>query len=161
MAPSLSKLCFKSINRPIDNNKLWLGKPILGSHKTWRGPIFSPLVSLMVFALQQYLYQFAWFAKISLINYPEYSVYLGLIFGIGVVLGELINSFAKRRASYPPGKSFIPFDQIDYTLGSLFLTSFFLWPGWDVAICVVIIGLVLHILINLLGYLLKIKRNKL
>jgi len=161
MAPSLSKLWIKSLGQPIDRGKTLGGKPIFGSHKTWRGPVFSPLVSFLIFALQKYLYQYESFAKISLIDYDKHSILIGFLFGFGVVLGELINSFIKRRISLQPGRSFIPLDQIDYTLGGLALSGIFLQPGWDVALTVISTGFVLHIVFNLLGYLIKIKKNKL
>ena len=115
MAPVLMKFWFKGLARPIDNGKTWRGKPLFGRSKTWRGLIFASLFGVMTFGLQQYLYNFESIREISLFNYNQYSLWLGLLMGLGAILGDLLKSMAKRRFNLAPGKSWIPFDQIDYS----------------------------------------------
>lgn len=146
---------------PIDLGKSFRGKRILGDNKTWRGAFFGVIIGLLTFWLQKYLYQFAFFHNISLFNYQEGHWLLGFLLASGAILGDLIKSFFKRRVNIAPGQSWIPFDQIDYTICAIALGSFIFFPGWSIAAGVVAIGFLLHILLNLIGYLLKMKRGKL
>lgn len=146
---------------PIDLGKSFRGKRILGDNKTWRGAFFGILVGFLVFLLQKYLYQFNFFHDLSLFDYPKMSWLFGLLLSSGAILGDLIKSFFKRRVNIAPGQSWMPFDQIDYTICAIVLGSFIFFPGWSIAAGVVAIGFLLHILLNLIGYLLKMKRSKL
>ncbi len=161
MSPVLMKFWFKGIAKPVDCGKTWRGKPILGKSKTWRGYLFAPVFGLIIFGLQRYLYQFEAIQKVSFFNYHEQIIWLGALLGLGAILGDSLKSFFKRRAGLPPGQSWIPFDQIDYTIGGLGLGAIVFWPGWVAFFTTVVTGLFLHLIINLFGYFIKIKKNKL
>lgn len=160
IAAALSKH-FNILKIPVDFGKSFGGKRIFGDNKTWRGVLFGLIIGLLTFWLQQYLYQFTLFQKISFINYQDYNWTLGLTLALGAILGDLIKSFFKRRINIPPGQSWIPFDQIDYTIGSLTLASLIYFPGWLVIITTIAFGFFLHILCNLIGYFFKLQKNKL
>jgi len=117
---------------PIDFSKKWKdGKRILGDGKTWRGLISGTFIGMTA--------GFGLVVAASYINTSEYS-YLNLtnfegsplmfpiIFSIcfGALLGDIIESFFKRRIGRDRGDDWIPFDQIDFILGVLlfsFVTS--------------------------------------
>lgn len=149
------------LNYPVDFGRSWRGKRIFGDHKTWRGVIFGTLAGLLFFWLQWYLSKFGFFQRISLFDYSQSSWLVGFLLASGAVWGDVVKSFFKRRKNLAPGQPWIPFDQIDYTLGALLLTSLVYFPGWGVAIFIVVFGFLLHILFNLLGYMLRLQRNKL
>jgi len=136
-------------NYPVDFYKSWQGKRIFGDHKTWRGIIFGTLSGILIFWLQQYLYRFDFFQSLSLVDYDQQTWLFGLLLASGAVWGDVVKS------------SWLPFDQIDYTTGALVAISFVYFPGWPIAIFIVVFGLALHIIFNLLGYLLKFQKNKL
>lgn len=133
------------------NYFLWLAKPVsvnwFGSHKTWRGLITATLLGGIFGACYA-----------AQINYP---LWFGFPLAAGAILGDLIKSFFKRRIKIAPGKSWVPFDQVDYVfggiiLGGIFFPELFQVPG----MIIVFIGLIMHPLVNWLGYILKIKPNK-
>ena len=87
--------------------------------------------------------------------------------GIGYVLGELPNSFVKRQLDITPGKTgggplgalFFLVDQADSILGS-FLVGWIVWvPPLRVAAAIVLWLTALHIVLNVLLYLARVRRN--
>ena len=148
-------------NYPVDFGRSWRGKRIFGDHKTWRGILFGTLAGLLFFWLQQFLDRFGFFHNLSLFDYPRTSWFVGLLLASGAVWGDVVKSFFKRRVNIEPGRPWIPFDQVDYTVGALFLTSLVYFPGWAVVTFIVVFGFILHILFNLIGYVLRLQRNKL
>jgi len=146
---------------PIDFGGNFRGKRIFGDNKTWRGAFFGIFVGFLVFLLQKYLYRYNFFHDLSLFDYSKMSWLFGLLLSSGAIIGDLIKSFFKRRVNIAPGQSWMPFDQIDYTICVIALGSFIFFPGWPIAFGVVAIGFLLHILFNLASYILKMKRSKL
>ncbi|MCH7492394.1 CDP-archaeol synthase [Patescibacteria group bacterium] len=146
---------------PVDAGKTWRGRRIFGDHKTWRGMIVGTVTGLATFWLQQYLYQFDFFSTISLTDYSSEPWIFGLLLGAGSVMGDLIKSYFKRRVNIAPGQPWLPFDQIDFVVGALAAVSIVFFPGWGIVIFLLIFGFVLHIAFNLLGYILKLQKNKL
>ena len=116
--------------------------------------------AFIVFTIQKWLYQIPFFERISLIDYSQYGALFGFLLGSGAIFGDLAKSFFKRRLNIPPSKSWIPFDQLDWVLGAL-LFSFVLYiPSWQIVLTIIFLGLILHPLMNYLGFLLKLKENK-
>jgi CDP-2,3-bis-(O-geranylgeranyl)-sn-glycerol synthase len=163
MTPPLAKKAglWEFLNKPVDFNGKLNQKPILGSHKTWRGVISGLMVGILVTYLQSWLFQFINIQKISLINYWEVNlIAFGFLMSGGAIMGDLISAFFKRRLNLRPGQKFIPFDQTNYVLGSaLFLTPFF---KIDMVIWLILFPLtfVLHIVFNRFGYHLKLHGAK-
>lgn len=149
---NMTPVFVKKINflgSPID-----FGTGILGGHKTWRGFLFAVIISTTVFSLQKYI------GGEYLIDYSNASLWIGVLFGVGVIMGDCVKSFFKRKFNIAPGKSWIPFDQIDFTIGALLFVSIIYFPGWINALIVVIVSGVGHVLINHLGYYLRIRDVK-
>lgn len=148
------------LNIPVDFNKSWRGKRIFGGHKTWRGLFFAVLVAFIWFALQKILFFYSDFIKnISLFDYSRMSFCYAFFAGLGAILGDLAKSFFKRKVGIAPGKSWVPFDQIDYLLGGLLLGAFFFIPPWANIVWIFILGSGLHFIFNVLGYFLRLKKN--
>jgi len=151
MAPVLFKW-LPILNKPIHEQKL-------GSHKTWRGLLIGTLVGTGVFALQKYAYSLG-FTSWALIDYSGFSVLLGTFLGFGALLGDAFKSYYKRKVGIAPGRPWIPWDQIDFVVGGLLLGMFFYVPPASVALLLLIVSPLLHLLINYVGYLLRINKNK-
>jgi len=159
MAPVLSSRTFKFLAKPVDLNKTFRGIRIFGDHKTWRGVIIAPLAGLLIFYLQRYLYQFGFFEELSFFNYESMSPLFGLMLGLGAIVGDLIKSFFTRQMKIKPGKSWFPFDQIDWILGAFVFALPLYVPTLPMIAVAIFAGIVLHILTNLIGYALKIKKD--
>jgi len=156
MAPVIVRNWIKSFNTAIDFGKKWKGKPIFGKNKTWRGLIFGVIFGIIV-AYAQYLINSPW----NLVDYSDWFLIGGLM-GFGAILGDMIESFIKRRIGIKSGQPFIPWDQIDFIIGGL-LFSFFLIPKellLTTIITIIIISPFLHMAVNHFAYYLKIRNEK-
>ena len=166
MTPPLARKAnlFNFLDKEIDFGKKFLGQPILGSHKSWRGAILGIVVGLLVVLAQSCLYRFPAIQKISLLDYGQINIFLfGFLISTGAVFGDLLFAFIKRRLKMEPGVRFIPFDQTNYVIGSaIFLTAILKietinWITWATLF---ILTFLLHIIANRIGYYLKINRAK-
>jgi CDP-2,3-bis-(O-geranylgeranyl)-sn-glycerol synthase len=149
------------LGKPIDFGKEYRGSPILGSHKTWRGVILGTFVGILIAFFQRLLWGFDFFRGISFFNYREINIFfLGFLLSFGALLGDLVTSFFKRRQKIEPGSSWIPFDQISFIIGSFILVNpFFKIPifSW---LLILIFSFFLHIIVNRIGFWLKISPSK-
>lgn len=149
------------LDSPMDFGKKIGGIRILGDHKTWRGFVAAVIGGVAIFYLQLYLYQFDFFYRLSTVNYTTISVWLGVLLGTGAIVGDAVKSFFKRRMKIRPGKPWIPFDQIDYTIGALLFALPIISFSLKEAAFIVIVSGVLHIVANYVGYLIGINSAKL
>ena len=113
---------------PIDFGKTYKdGKRILGNGKTWRGLIIGTLVGMIGgFGLSIaaiYINQTE-FAFIGITDFLGFPYMIAIVFSIcfGALFGDIVESFFKRRRGILRGKDWIPFDQIDFILGVLFVS---------------------------------------
>lgn len=148
MAPVLFKW-IKFLDFPVDFNKKFLGKRVLGDHKTFRGVFFGTLMAIITAYIENIM---------GVFDYNPFI--LGFLLGFGALFGDMVKSFFKRQLNIAPGKMFIPFDQIDWILGSGLFALFYIDLTWKVFLTALVMFGVLHPLINLLGYALKIKKSK-
>lgn len=136
---------------PIDFGKSWQGKRIFGDNKTWRGFVFGTLMGGATCLLVSYYFvpnsSDAW-----------YTFLIGAVLGAGALTGDAVESFFKRRQNVAPGKSWFPFDQIDYIIGGLA----FVYPLTLVPIIlmagILILYFGLHLFASYLGYLMGLKK---
>ena len=147
------------LNQPVDFNKQLWGKPIFGQNKTYRGFLVGIIFAVLTVYLQQLIYPES--KGHTLLNYEQTnSLYLGFLLGFGALGGDLFKSFIKRRLKIPVGWVWAPFDQVDWILGAVLLSSLVVdFQITDIIVVVIIFGL-LHPIINLVGYALHIKANK-
>jgi len=135
-------------------------KKLLGPNKTWRGLIFGTVIGGLIFLLQQQLHATPFFSSIALINYPDFPFWFGFLQGFGALFGDSIKSYYKRKQKIMPGKSWFPWDQLDFVFGAIIMGGIFYFPPAETVLVLLILSPILHIIINYLGYLLKIKKNK-
>jgi len=148
MAPPFTKHI--KWNLPMDFGLSIGGVRIFGDHKTWKGFIAGVAVAVISGFVLEALY---WPFEFS-------AVYWSALVGAGALLGDAVKSFFKRRANIKPGKSWIPFDQIDYTVGALALGSIVFFPGWLFTFLVVAISAVGHVIVNHIGYYIGVRDVK-
>ena len=148
MAPAFfGKRLFKL---PMDFGLSFGKTRIFGDNKTWAGFFSGIVVAILVgFVLSKIYWPFEFSA-----------VYWSALVGLGAVVGDVVKSFFKRRVNIKPGRPWIPFDQVDFTVGALSFGSFVFFPGWLYSLLVVVISAFGHILINHVGYFLGVQKNK-
>jgi len=159
MAPVMIKDSFKELKVPVDLNTKLNKHYIFGRHKTFRGLIFGILFAIIVAFIQYLLFNFDFFRLISFIDYSNWLL-IGFLLGTGVVIGDLVESFFKRRFDLKPGRSFIPWDQLDFVIGSII----FIYPFYKLTltqiITILILSFALHVFVNHTAHYLKIRKEK-
>lgn len=156
--PGISKYSY-----PVDMGKSFRGKRILGNNKTYRGFVAGIIGAIIIVLLQVILYNQSVLLRNSLIlNYNHVNILLlGGLLGFGALLGDSVKSFFKRQFSVSPGKSWFPFDQIDYILGGILTSSVYVRLSMGEYIVLFWIWFLLHPLTTLIGYLFKLKDSPL
>ena len=93
----------------------------------------------------------------------------GAILGFAALVGDAVKSYFKRRRGKERGAPWVPFDQLDFVvfgLAAAFAASPLLVDGWVVAALlddwwvlgtIVLLTPLLHFLVNVIGYWLKLK----
>ncbi|MFH1657635.1 MAG: CDP-archaeol synthase [bacterium] len=146
---------------PVDFGKKLGGKPILGSHKTWRGVLFGLMTGISVAYCQLWLYQLPVIRKISFFDYSEVNILaLGFLLSAGVLFGDMLFSFFKRRLNLIPGQPWLPFDQIDYVVGAFLFLTPYLALDITIWLTIFVLSFFLHIIFNRLGYWIGLHNSK-
>lgn len=147
---------------PLDLQYSWRGNRLLGDGKTIRGSVsgifFGILAALLLNATNQPL------SSILSLELPIFPVMVILSLSIGSLLGDAMASFLKRSLGISRGTSIPLLDQLDFVIGSLLLLLF-ISPNWffetltlPILITIFILTPFLHLSINIIGYLLGIKK---
>ncbi|MBI4983205.1 CDP-archaeol synthase [Candidatus Woesearchaeota archaeon] len=140
------------LNKPIHQEKL-------GAHKTWRGIIVATVIGTLTFALQKYAYTQG-FISLALIDYGGFSIFLGTLLGFGAMVGDAFKSYYKRKAGIQPGYPWLPWDQLDFVIGGLLFGMLLYVPSAEVALALLLMSPLLHLMVNYIGYLLKINKSR-
>lgn len=153
--------------RPIDAGRTLGGKRIFGDSKTWRGVLVAVLGCILGVAIQKHVVgEHA--RSIARLDYQQLDVLaFGVVMGVTAMLGELPNSFVKRRLSIAPGHTtqgylsvlFYVWDQVDLLMFSLPALS--CWADVDLELVVTgfVVTLALHPATSLVGYLIGARRT--
>lgn len=157
MAPVFCKNILKFLAKPIDKGKKLGGKPIFGENKTWRGLLVAVVFATIITFIQYLLKNST--TSIIIVDYSNWLI-LGFLLGLGAILGDLIKSFFKRRIGKKSGQPWIPFDQLDYTIGAILFVSIIFFPGWGIVITALILDFILHIIVNHISFWLHLRSEK-
>lgn len=158
MAPVIVKR-INLFNFPIDFNKKLNGRPVLGSHKTFRGFIFGIIFAVIIAYVQFLLYQLEFFRNLSFFDYYGW-LSLGFLMGFGALAGDSVKSFFKRRAGIKPGAKFIPFDQIDFIVGALIFAIPLVDLTLKIFLTSLFLSIILLIMVNHAAFYMKIRSEK-
>lgn len=121
--------------KPIDSGKVWKdGRRILGDGKTWRGLFYGSLVGSIVGFSQAVAGKYLELHGRNLLHldyFEGFPLMIPLVLSLcfGALLGDIVESFFKRRIGKERGEDWIPFDQLDFLIGALvlsFITSCFI-----------------------------------
>jgi hypothetical protein len=142
-APVLRFDLLRSLKRPISNR-------LFGSNKTWRGA-FVMFTGVFVAT--------GVFWPVMPEEFDSWPL-AGALIGAGTVLGELPNSFLKRRLGIGPGErrltpggvALIVYDQADFVPA----IALALLPVWAMPLETLALGFVavaaVHLVVNVIGY---------
>ncbi len=159
---------------PIDGGiYIWDKKRLFGDNKTWKGflgmmlggTVFTILWGLICNAnpflnAHNYIYRIRE-------NTVFYNAVIGVILGFAYALFELPNSFIKRRMDIEPGKTtegfkkllFIFMDQADSIFGCVLVVCMVYPMSIQFYFAYVLVGALTHIIINMLLYFVKLRKN--
>jgi hypothetical protein len=167
---------------PLDGGRWLRGAPIFGRNKTWRGVVVVVLGTTMLGAVQGGLLG-AWADAHGLpcVDYglappwAERSPALSVAWGYGLVnsalgaayvLGELPNSFLKRRLQIAPGARpagpwralFFALDQGDSAFAGMAVCAFAFSLRWGDVVPAVLALALLHAAVTILLHAVRVKR---
>lgn len=156
------------LKRPLDFGLSFKGKRIFGDHKTWRGLIINVVFCTLGTAIQARLQNKSYIPScLLLLDYSKNGILAGILLGLGMTVGELPNSFLKRRLNISPGRQergllgviFFLFDQIDLTIGIWIFLFFIIKPSLMLVLYSFLLTLILHILVSGVGYMLGMRKT--
>lgn len=137
-------------NTPLDFGLTFRNRRILGDNKTWRGLIVGVIVGTLIGVLISKIY---WNFGFSAFTWSLHASF-------GALMGDAVKSFFKRRFNVSSGKSWFPFDQIDFTVGALAIGSFVYFPGWFNSAVIVLVSAIGHVAVNHFAYYTGIRGEK-
>ena len=147
--------------------KIPISVRLFGANKTLRGFVLMPVFCSIGVFISHWIQTFIGYSSIFFSNGAE-NLGLGLLLGLGYCLGELPNSWYKRRLGIPPGQSLpghrvvsLITDHMDSLIGCLFVYGSFLVLTVLSSVFIVILGPAIHILINLGLYAAGVRKEPL
>ncbi len=156
-----SKLPFlRRYNQPLDFGKTYRGKRIFGDHKTIRGIIAGGVVGLLTAGLQILLSAvFSWPESYSMgLDYGSTMILvMGLFMGFGALIGDAVKSFFKRQMNIAPGRSWVPFDQLDFVIGGAIASLPFIVLPFYMYVLTLFVALIIHPTFNVLAWILRLQ----
>lgn len=144
---------------PIDFGRNYSdGHRIFGDGKTFRGlflGVFAGIITGMLLIWLSGTY--------ALTFLPLHTLTSVSLLALGALLGDLGKSFLKRRMGKVRGEKWPVADQLDLVVGAFILMLLF-DPAWlfayltlPILILILILTIVLHRLVNIIGYFLGVK----
>jgi CDP-2,3-bis-(O-geranylgeranyl)-sn-glycerol synthase len=96
------------------------------------------------------------------LNYNQINFWLlGSLLGAGALIGDAAESFIKRQLNIPEGERFLIFDQIDYIVGGLLLSSFYISLTISQYFYIASLYFLLHLIVNFAGFKLGLRAKPL
>jgi len=143
------------LRRPLDGGWSPGGRRLFGANKTFRGPLVVGLGTALVCGLQtDLLHHWAPARALELVDYGQVNGWLfGFALGVAAMLGELPNSFLKRRLGVAPGTTtprpllkpvFYLLDQVDLFLGAWPVAALAVTPSLSRVLLSLLLGVLLH-----------------
>ena len=156
--------------KPIDGGRILSdGRRILGDGKTYRGFLAGIICGLLVGLLQMNLVS-SGFAVFGM-TLPAFgmdaasSVTVILAMSCGSLFGDMFMSFFKRRLGLKRGAPLPVIDQLDFVFGA-WLFTYLISPEWFsatfsfwIVVTVLIVTPILHLVTNIIGYFIGVKKE--
>ncbi len=161
IVPVLAAKAFPHLDTPVDLGATFRGRRIFGVHKTFRGLLAGALAGAVTLAAQGALvHRVPFLSDLTLIPLEGAGALAGgALLGLGALVGDLLKSFVKRQAGIEPGRSWVPWDQVDWILGTLAAALVLAPIPLTVLLVAVILGPLLHLLVRGAGHVLGINEH--
>ncbi len=164
---------WKCLQCPMDGEKVFFdNKRIFGDNKTWKGFIGYIVFNIIGMVLWGLFCKGLGIESYNMFygsteNTVGSNLIIGFLLGLAYGVFELPNSFLKRRLGIVPGKSisgfrrafFVFFDQADSVFGCVLVVCLYAPMTVGFYFVYVVVGAVTHILINMLLYAMKLRKN--
>jgi CDP-2,3-bis-(O-geranylgeranyl)-sn-glycerol synthase len=138
--------------KPLDFNLKYKGKRLLGDGKSilgfLAGIICGSLAGMALgFAIPEFVLLFG-------------TSYFLLVFllAFGAMLGDIVESFVKRRLGKKRGERWLVFDQLDFIIGGLILSLLIRLPELWLVVILLVATIFIHIMTNMAAYKLGLKK---
>jgi len=137
---------------PLDFNLKFKGKRLLGGGKS----ILGFLAGLVCGSLAGFLIALAFPQVLDFFG----TTYFVLVFllALGAMLGDVVESFFKRRLGKKRGEKWLFCDQLDFILGGLVLSLLIRLPELWLVITLLVATVFIHIITNIIAYKLGLKK---
>jgi CDP-2,3-bis-(O-geranylgeranyl)-sn-glycerol synthase len=159
MSPLIGRKFLPLYNKPLDFHLTFRKKRIFGNNKSIGGILTGIIAGTITCFIQHLIQNNNLFLNITYLNYSNWLI-IGLLLSFGALAGDFIKSFFKRQIEIKPGKKFIPFDQIDFSIGALLFLSFSILLPIKMIITIIILSFILHIITNHISFYLGIRKEK-
>jgi CDP-2,3-bis-(O-geranylgeranyl)-sn-glycerol synthase len=165
IAPAYAANAFPPVlkgRNPVDNGKK-IGKyRILGDGKTIEGTLGGIAFGIFFGFIQRYFFPLL----PDSLGLMEMSIPLIILLSMGAILGDMVNSFFKRRFGVERGERVSIINRLDFLFGALLLAyvglAIMSYPlsviRWEYIIILIVITPIMHKLANLLAFALNIKK---
>lgn len=143
------------LNIRIDGGMTLRGRALLGTHKTVRGFVFGTLggmASAGALALCE-----PWIGELMVYQYSEAPLLAGFLVSFGALFGDAVKSFFKRQLDIASGSPWWGFDQVDWIIGASVFLAFLKTFEVTVYVIAIVVGGLLHPLVNLGAYMLRVR----
>lgn len=149
MVPVFAAKLFPKWDMALDFGLTFRGKSILGNHKTIRGLISGIFLGILFALFLSFLFPQLYQTK---------AIFIGFLLSFGALLGDSIKSFFKRQVGIASGKSWFPFDQIDYILGGMLFSLLAIRLSLLDYFTIFIVYFLLHLFVSWIGFLVGLKK---
>lgn len=154
-APLLSRRIVRT-RHPIDLGRFFVdGKRVFGDNKTWEGFAAGVIAGTLTGIALKPFYPAVGLAEM---------VIVGLVEGLGAMIGDLANSFVKRRLGMKPGTPLPVLDQTSFIIVAVIMVRVLhvdrlAWIELKLSgmLLAVLAALILHPLTNYIAYKLGLK----
>jgi len=176
----VKKDLFAALKRPLDGGMSLRGRRIFGDNKTCRGVVVMIAGGAILGAIQGGLFG-DWAARsgVAALDYTALVpaggsaamvlgyAWVGALIGLGYAIGELPNSFLKRRLSIGPGDKgrgavgavMLVADHTDSVIGSMGLITLAFGLGWRFFLTSLVALSLIHFVIVAALYLSRVKER--
>ena len=154
----------------MDFGRSWKGKRIFGDGKSWAGFFGGALIGVVIGLIMIGIA--ALFGDTDdYWGFGPFWTNVGVLFclAFGSLLGDLCGAFIKRRLGMERGQKAPILDQYDFVAGAFLLTLAFFpnfiisnyFEGWHIAafVFVLLITFFLHRSVNIIGYMMGVKKE--
>ena len=146
--------------RPIDLGRTFRGKRIFGNGKTIEGTIAGIIFGIIIGSIQIYGQQFIPLSVDGIVlNLTVMTLPIVILLCLGTMFGDILGSFIKRRISLERGSSAPLLDQLGFLVFAFIFVSVIYPVEIPIIITLIILTPIIHLVANVIGYFIKVKRQ--